>query len=444
MNAIGEADAKGETEYHLIDDLMHEELLPEGSDEPRYRFSKWSLAFLHPGMEPDYMAYRTPRVLATLRWILLIGAGMVFCGSIIDFTRLPEEDAWLLTGIRVSAAIGMLIAWRLTALDWVQRNVQTFIGIGATLIHGVWMVSVPIIGERIYEYDGVLPINIMITFLVSGLMFRFARWVALGATVAYTAVLLSMHPAPVAPILYIVVSGIYAGFAAYVAERARREAWADLQMLDAERERSDQLLLNVLPPSIATRKKREEPRIVDRFEEAAVLFSDIVGFTKMSSEMDPGELVDILDEIFSRFDDITEELDLEKIKTIGDCYMIACGLPTERDRAIWRIAEAALRMQDALHEMAEARGLELEIRIGINCGPVVAGVIGRSKFIYDLWGDTVNVASRMESNAPQGGIMISDAMKQRLDTGYIVEFHGEVDMKGKGLQKTWLITGRTD
>lgn len=430
------------TDTGLLEELATEEVLPEGSQDRRYRYSRWNLRFMRPGVEETYLAYRNPVILGYLRWLLLAGAAMVFAGSLVDFTRLDEDSAWLLTGIRIAVAVGMLIAWWLTRTAWVQQNLQTFIGIGASLIHVVWLVTVPIVGERIVEYVGVLPINIMLTFLVSGLMFRWARWVALFAGFAYCFVLIAVHPAPGAPILYLLLGGLYAGFASYVAERARREAWSEAQLLDAEKANSERLLLNVLPPSIANRMKKGEELIADRFDEAAVLFADIVGFTRMSSTMDPTDLVEILDEIFRRFDIIAEEMDLEKIKTIGDCYMVACGLPSERDTGAWRIADAALRMQAELLKVAEKRERDLKIRVGIHCGPVVAGVIGRSKFIYDLWGDTVNLAARMETAAPEGGIQISEAMRDRLCDDFRVEYRGEFDMKGKGMQKAWLLEGR--
>lgn len=426
----------------LAEDLSDEELVPEGSEDQRYAYSRWTLEFLRPGVETSYIAYRTPIILRYLRWLLLAGACMVFAGSLIDFTRMGEDQLLLLTAIRGAAAVGMLGAWWLTRTEWVQNNLQLFIGIGASLIHVIWLLTVPIVGERISEYVGVLPINIMLTFLVSGLMYRWARWIALGAAFAYAFALIGAHPAAGPPILYLVLAGLYAGFAAFVAERARREAWAEARALDEERARSERLLLNVLPPSIAGRMKGGEELIADRFDDSAVLFADICGFTQMSAEMDPGELVEVLDEIFRRFDLIAEELDLEKIKTIGDCYMMACGLPKERDTACWRIADGALRMQRELEKVAEKRGKDLRIRVGMHCGPVVAGVIGRSKFIYDLWGDTVNLASRMESSAPEGGIQISEAMQERLADVFEIELRGEVEMKGKGLQKAYLLLGR--
>lgn len=418
------------------------DIQPEGNDDPRYRFSAQTLRFSEPGMEAAYREYRNPQILAYLRWLLLFGAVLVFVGSIIDFTRLGIEEALALTAVRVSAAIGMLVAWWLTRLDWVQANLQRFILIGASLNHCLFLISAPLMGDRIVDYTAVLPINIMVTFIVSGLMFRYAVYVGVGAILVYSTELIALHPSPVAPIVFMIIGSIYAAFAAYVAERARREAWADAEALEAEKKNSDRLLLNVLPPSIALRMKGGEQLIADRFEDACVLFADIVGFTAMSEQMRPEELVDVLDDIFKRFDTIALEMDLEKIKTIGDCYMMAAGMPTERTREPTRIVIAAQRMTRELEKVSTKLGRKLQIRVGIHTGPVVAGVIGHSKFIYDLWGDTVNLAARMESSADDGTIQISEAMAKRVEGDFDLVFNGQRDMKGKGMQPVYLVNGR--
>ena len=429
---------------NITEEMADESLVPEGSADTRYAYSRWNLAFLDTRLEESYTDYRAPIILRYLQWLLLAGAGMVFAGSLVDYTRLDADTASLVTTIRLVAAIGMLGALALTRTQWVQTHLQLFIGTGTVLIHLIWLATVPIVEARIGAYQGVLPINIMLTFLVSGLMYRFARWVALGATFAYALALSSVLASAGPAILYLLLAGLYAGFAAYVAERARREAWAEAQALKEERARSEQLLLNVLPASIAGRMKQGEHLIADRFDDSAVLFADIVGFTEMSATMDPTELVQVLDEIFRRFDLIAMELDLEKIKTIGDCYMMACGLPSERACQAWRLAEAALRMQTELAKVAEKRQQNLQIRVGMHCGPVVAGVIGHSKFIYDLWGDTVNLASRMESSAPKGAIQISGELKERLSSHFEIVERGPVEMKGKGTQMAYLLKGRLE
>jgi guanylate cyclase len=210
--------------------------------------------------------------------------------------------------------------------------------------------------------------------------------------------------------------------------------------LEEERARSERLLLNVLPQPIAARLKKEERTIADRFTGVTVLFADIVGFTPLSAKMEPEELVRLLDEIFSAFDAIVDEHGLEKIKTIGDCYMAACGLPVPREDHAKRVARAALAMNAHLTKLANTRGFDVSMRIGLHTGHVVAGVIGKRKFTYDLWGDTVNTASRMESHGAPGRIHVSDETARALGGAFELEERGVVNVKGKGALRThWVV-----
>ena len=212
--------------------------------------------------------------------------------------------------------------------------------------------------------------------------------------------------------------------------------------LAAEREKTEHLLLNILPESIAKRLKQKEVTIADNFEEVTVLFGDIVDFTKLSSHVSPAELVDLLNEIFSRFDRLVEQYGLEKIKTIGDSYMVVGGLPLIRADHAEAIANFALDMQQELETFNAERGQAFRMRIGINTGPVVAGVIGIKKFIYDLWGDTVNTASRMESHGLPGTIHVSSTTYERLQDNYLFQERGIIQVKGKGEMTTYLLTSR--
>ena len=212
--------------------------------------------------------------------------------------------------------------------------------------------------------------------------------------------------------------------------------------LAAEREKTEHLLLNILPESIAKRLKQKEVTIADSFEEVTVLFGDIVGFTKLSSQISPRELVGLLNEIFSRFDRLVEQYGLEKIKTIGDSYMVVGGLPLIRTDHAEAIANFALDMQQELETFNAETGQAFRMRIGINTGPVVAGVIGIKKFIYDLWGDTVNTASRMESHGLPGTIHVSSTTYERLQDNYLFQERGIIQVKGKGEMTTYLLTSR--
>ena len=213
--------------------------------------------------------------------------------------------------------------------------------------------------------------------------------------------------------------------------------------IDMERQRAESLLLNILPPSIARRLKLDSRAVAEAFPETTVMFADLVGFTKMSARLTAEEVVRRLNQIFSAFDDFADELRLEKIKTIGDAYMVAGGLHERDTTAQARaIAELALRMHAMVAAYGDKVGEPLALRIGIHTGPVVAGVIGRSKFIYDVWGDTVNTASRLESHGLPGRIQVSEETYRRLRDAYVFEDRGEIELKGKGPMKTWLLVDR--
>lgn len=210
---------------------------------------------------------------------------------------------------------------------------------------------------------------------------------------------------------------------------------------DAALARSDGLLLNVLPQSIAQRLKRDPGVIAERFDEVSVLFADVADFTAFAERTSPERVVGVLDQIFSAFDRLTRERGLEKIKTIGDAYMVAGGLPEPRPDHAQAVAGLALEMQSQLARLSDGLGFELRIRIGIDSGPVVAGVIGRHRFIYDLWGDTVNTASRMESHGIPGRIQVTDGTFRRLRDQFRFEERGEIEVKGKGPLRTYLLLG---
>jgi class 3 adenylate cyclase len=211
---------------------------------------------------------------------------------------------------------------------------------------------------------------------------------------------------------------------------------------DAALASSERLLLNVLPKAIAERLKRETGIIAESHDDVTVVFADVVDFTPFTERTAPERVVGVLDEIFSAFDGLAERLGLEKIKTVGDAYMVVAGLPDPRPDHVAAAADMALGMQEELGRLRAALQLDLEIRIGMQTGPVIAGVIGRRKFIYDLWGDTVNTASRMESSGVPGRIQVTEAVFERLRSTYTFEGRGEIDVKGKGRLRTYLLSGR--
>ena len=217
---------------------------------------------------------------------------------------------------------------------------------------------------------------------------------------------------------------------------------AEKELVEIEKEKSERLLLNILPAAIAGRLKSGEKSIANGHQIVSVLFADLCGFTALSRKTTPADLVSMLNGIFVAFDTIVEKHGIEKIKTIGDCYMMVGGLPNHRDDHAHVVAEAAIEMVDALADLNKKNGTELAMRIGIHSGPVVAGVIGKIKFTYDLWGDTVNVASRMESSGLPGRIHLSEQTKATLDSNFSLEERGMVECKGLGQVKTFFLNGK--
>lgn len=209
--------------------------------------------------------------------------------------------------------------------------------------------------------------------------------------------------------------------------------------LDEARHRADDLLLNILPAKIAERLKHDRGTIADSYSEVTVLFADIVGFTHLSSGTNSETVVGMLNEVFSEFDHLTNKHGLEKIKTIGDAYMVAGGLPEPREDHAEAVVEMALEMFEVLKKHKAWNGDPIRVRVGINSGPVVAGVIGQQKFIYDLWGDAVNTASRMESNGVEDAIQVTEATKNLLGEKYKFEAREPIHIKGKGEMKTYLL-----
>jgi adenylate cyclase len=206
-----------------------------------------------------------------------------------------------------------------------------------------------------------------------------------------------------------------------------------------ERENANRLLLNILPARAAQILKTKKGVIAEKHGDVSILFADIVGFTEYSSKLPPGQLVAKLNEVFSGFDELTEKYDLEKIKTVGDEYMVAGGLPGSPPDHLRAIAALGLDMLSNIKEVSRADGHHFSLRIGIHCGPVVAGVIGKSKFAYDLWGDTVNVASRMEAFGLVDHIQVTDTVHEALKNDFTFEARGAVNIKGKGDMQTYIL-----
>lgn len=225
-------------------------------------------------------------------------------------------------------------------------------------------------------------------------------------------------------------------------KRLRDQEQAYLKQIKEERDKSERLLLNILPQPIAERLKQGQNIIADSFADVTVLFADIVGFTQLANLLSPADLVQLLSDIFSAFDRLVEKYDLEKIKTIGDSYMVAGGLPVPRPDHAESVADMALDMQQEIGKFTLDHERTFRMRIGMHTGPVIAGIIGQKKFIYDMWGDTVNTASRMELHGIAGCIQVSESTYRRLEHAYAFEQRGNIEVKGKGMMMTYLLKNK--
>jgi adenylate cyclase len=224
---------------------------------------------------------------------------------------------------------------------------------------------------------------------------------------------------------------------------ALREIARAERAMETEYQRSESLLANILPASIAERLKNPAHNIIaDKYDDASILFADIAGYTKRASDTTPTELVRFLDTLYTDLDALVDRHGLEKVKTSGDSYMVVSGVPQARPDHLQALARLALDMADAVADLKDPQGREVPLRMGLAAGPVVAGVVGARKFFYDVWGDAVNVASRMESTDVEGRIQVPHDVYQRLNPEFDFEDRGEIDIKGKGVMHTWYLTGR--
>ncbi|MEM7267614.1 MAG: adenylate/guanylate cyclase domain-containing protein [Pseudomonadota bacterium] len=419
-----------------------------GADKVDHGFNPLTLAFNDGALESAFIQEHNRRARRPLRVVIVMLASVVAIQTAVEYYGFLEEgwDGYELWEASLPYRIldvalllfGLVLTWVTALVRWGQPIVAAFI----VALFALFIAGAGYSGEWIERTATMFNYGIVVVTIALGLLFRFVAPMVTVMTFAFSPIIISMMQNPFAPLFFMFATLATILWISYAAERARREAWAGAQALEDERALTERLLLNVLPPSIASRMQDGETLIADSHDEATVVFADIVNFTPLSSTMSPEALVEVLDDIFAGFDRIADEYDLEKIKTIGDAYMMAAGLPTERSGDPAHALDAALAMRDWLRDVAETRGIDISMRAGVHIGPVVAGVIGRSKFVYDLWGDSVNIASRMESSAPVGEVQVSDAVKDRMEDTFEFEDRGEIDVKGKGRMRVALLKGR--
>ena len=342
----------------------------------------------------------------------------ILLGAIAVFSR-TRDFPWFL---RV-AQVDILLAPTLSMIP-----LGGFLDSGGV---GLWGILAPL-GALVFSEVGSAArwyVAYVVVFLVSGIAGEIMGSIPPTLPGWFTSTMLALNIAVGGAIVFTLLA---------VFASQRRDALAALRQ---EQAKAEGLLLNILPRSIADRLKAQTQPIADQFGAASILFADVVDFTPWSEQLPPAEVVGYLDHLFSNFDELAERWELEKIKTIGDCYMVAAGVPAPRPDHARALALMALDMLEAMRSNDDVRHLGLELRIGINSGPVVAGVIGRKRFLYDLWGDAVNTASRMESHGMPGRIQITRATYELLADEFECEPRGKIAIKGKGEVEAWYLIG---
>jgi adenylate cyclase len=353
-----------------------------------------------------YLSFGSP-----VGWVPL-GYFVVLLSSIIVFSRTRGFETFLRVG-----QVAILLAPTVS-----MAPLGGFLAAGGV---GLWGILAPLGALVFGEVRNAARwyVGWAVVFLGSGIVGELVGGVSPTVPRWFTSTMLALN---------VTVGGTIVFTLLAVFARQRRDAQA----------RADNLLLNILPRSIAERLKVETRTIADQFSSASILFADVVDFTPLSERLPPTEVVTLLDHLFSHFDELAERYGVEKIKTIGDCYMVAAGVPAPRPDHARVLALMALDMQAAMRSEDEIGHRGLELRVGINSGPVVAGVIGRKRFLYDLWGDAVNTASRMESHGSSGRIQITRATKELLADEFVCEPRGTITVKGKGEIEAWYLVGR--
>ncbi len=402
------------------------------------------LAFDDYEVERDFRDEDNRAAVGRARLTAILAIVLSFPFSVTDLL-IARESAWMLVGIRITALGGFLLL--IAGSIWwksAYRHIQ-WIACGATVFYAWWAVAGALTTDAPREYARTATILLLLALVgVTRVRFRPAT-VTTALTVPPVEYVLiarrSSLDAALLESLGLITFGILVLTVAFVLERSKRIAFLAQRELTEERKRSDDLLHNILPEPIAQRLRENPGAIAESAEAATVLFADIVGFTPFSSELPPDEVVELLDLLFGKFDDLCEDRGIFKVKTIGDAYMAVAGIPRPDPDHAASIVELAFDMQRAATAIAPLWPTDLMLRIGISSGPVVAGVIGHKRFAYDLWGDTVNTASRMESHGLPNRIQVSEPTYDLLKDRYAFGDPHEMDIKGKGSMQTYFLLG---
>jgi class 3 adenylate cyclase len=411
-----------------------------------------SLSFGDPALEVGFREQNFRNNLTTLRIGHILGILLwVVWGFLLrsDLGADSDFDLKMRYGVFIPIIL-ISLAFSFTSVYsrfWQQACAAAILATGFA-----WVVYVSAIEAMPVDY-GYVGVILIMTFGYTLIRLRFLLAAAVSAVMVLAYMTASLWVNDVTAreaklsAFYLVSFWSLGMIATYVLERFTRLLYLRERQLERERLRSDALLLNVLPKAIADRlKEREEEagtaRIADGIDEATVVFVDAVAFTYEAGRTTPDELVGALDDLFSRFDAIADRVGLEKIKTAGDAYMAVAGVPEPRPDHVAAAADMALAVKDCVRDARWPSGNPIEVRVGIATGPVVAGVIGRRKFAYDLWGDTVNLANRLQMHGRPGEILVSEAVAERLSAAFLFSPSMVLELKGKGPTPVLLLEGR--
>ncbi len=387
--------------------------------------------------------YRAAMAIGTVLWF-----GAIASDAEVGVTAANTQHLQLLRALSTALVLPtILVGWVGAArfARWWQPAAAAGVSvIAATIVAMNATVPEPASFDHALGLTG-LTLVVVASHTMVPIRFVYALAVCVVWSAAFGVVMIVRYSyAPQLTITWLLLGNLGGATASVLLEQSRRQVFLYGRSLAAERARSDALLANLLPAAIAARLRVRPETIAESFDDVTVLFADLVGFTPLAARLPPAQLVSTLDAIFTEFDVLADRHGLEKIKTIGDAYMLVAGAPRRRDDHAAAAAEMALAMRAAIDAHPEVDGSRLSVRIGLHSGPVVAGVIGRKRPFYDLWGDTVNLASRMESHSVPGGIQVTEPVYLALRHRYRFEDRGAVTIKGKGEVRTWLLHGRGD
>lgn len=401
------------------------------------------LAFA-PESEQQFRADYALANLNRLRIGLLVAIGLYVLFLLL---RLNQESgaaalagAAIRLGIIASLGLTWFLSYRLAPVRLTPVVMACYLafGLGVTAIE----VTSNYFGiDR--HYEGLLLISFH-CFVFSGLLFHQACWIAGAILMTYA---LGGWLGGLAgkawsyQLLFMFLTDVIGAIALYMIESRTRGEYLARQLLAEEREKSERLLLSILPEPVARQLKNGQTHIAENFEQVSVVMADIVGFTRLAASLSPRQVVELLNRLFTEFDQLADQLGLEKIKTIGDAYMAVAGLPLPRSDHADVAARLALAMRAAAGEIRTPHGEPLNLHIGLHCGPVVAGVIGARKFSYDLWGDTINIVTRLQTQAQSGRIIVSENVWMRLTDRYRFSEPQTLDLKGCGSARTFELLG---